>query len=121
MAIIQLSRPALLDIQDIQEYSIATWGELVAEEYLQNIEDALNRLRLNPKLLSDKPEVSKSLCFYRVKQHFLVCAQFDEYILILTVKHGAMGLPTRIQELEPSLQEEANMLYQGIVESQGHS
>jgi len=46
---------------------------------------------------------------------------FDEYILILTVKHGAMGLPTRIQELEPSLQEEANMLYQGIVESQGHS
>jgi len=56
-----------------------------------------------------------------VKQHFLVCAQFDEYILILTVKHGAMGLPTRIQELEPSLQEEANMLYQGIVESQGHS
>lgn len=121
MAVIQLSRRALLDIHEIEEYSITTWGEQVAEEYLPSMEDALNRLRLNPKLLSGKPEVSQSLCFYRVKQHFLVCAQFDEYILILTVKHGAMDLPTKIQELEPSLQEEAAMLYRGIMESQGHS
>ena len=107
-----LSRRATLDIQQIESYSIAKWGEKVANEYLQSIEDALNLILENPILLRSKPEVSDSLCFYRVRQHFLVCAIFEEIIFVLTVKHGAIDLPNRIAEIEPLLSQEAEMLYQ---------
>ena len=48
MAEVHLSRRALLDLEEIRQYSVTTWGEMVASDYLQNIEDALNRLRQNP-------------------------------------------------------------------------
>ena len=109
---LQLSRRATLDIQHIESYSIEKWGEKVADEYLQSIEDALNLILENPTLLRSKPEVSDSLCFYRVRQHFLVCAIFKEIIFVLTIKHGAIDLPNRIAEIEPLLSQEAEMLYQ---------
>ena len=112
MATLRLSRRALLDIQDIEAYSIKKWGEATAAEYLKSIEDALNLLYDNPSLLKSKTEVSDSLYFYRVQQHFLVCAVFDKSIFVLTVKHVAMDLPNRIAELEPQLLEEAKMLHQ---------
>ncbi len=109
---LQLSRRATLDIQHIESYSIERWGEKVADEYLQSIEDALNLILKNPTLLRSKPEISDSLCFYRVRQHFLVCAIFEEIIFVLTVKHGAIDLPNRIADIEPLLSLEAEMLYQ---------
>jgi len=114
MAHLALTRRALLDIEEIRSYSIEQWGEKVATHYLQSIEDALNLLRQNPKLLKDKPQVSRSLCFYRVRQHFLVCALIKEKIFVLTVKHGSMNLPERIHELEPFLIQEAEFLYQSL-------
>lgn len=110
MAYLALSRRALLDIQEIEAYSVEKWDEATADQYLKSIEDALNLLRETPNLLKPKPEVSQSLCFYRVRQHFLVCAYFDDSIFVLTVKHGAMDLPNRIAELEPQLSQEADML-----------
>lgn len=112
MVDLKLSRRALLDIADIETYSIEKWGEQVAEEYLQSIEDALNLLRREPALLRVKSEVSRSVCFYRVRQHFLVCADFKQIIFVLTVKHGAVDLPNRISEIEPQLLQEAEILYQ---------
>ena len=109
---LQLSRRAALDIQHIESYSIEKWGETIAEGYLQSIEDALNLILENPSLLRSRPEISDSLCFYRVRQHFLVCAIFKEIIFVLTVKHGAIDLPNRIAEIEPLLSQEAEMLYQ---------
>ena len=79
MAYLGLSRRAFLDIQGIEEHSIEEWGDSVASEYLQSIEDALNLLRENPNLLKAKPNIPDSLCFYRVREHFLVCAGVSLY------------------------------------------
>ncbi|MEM1157516.1 MAG: type II toxin-antitoxin system RelE/ParE family toxin [Verrucomicrobiota bacterium] len=114
MAYLALTRRALRDIQEIKDYSCEQWGNQVADEYLSSIEDALNLLRQNPALLREKPNVSNSLCFYRVRQHFLVCTIIHEKVLVLTVKHGAMDLPERIYELEPLLIQEAEFLHQAI-------
>lgn len=111
MTVLKLSRRALRDIQEIKTYSIEKWGKRVAANYLKNLEDALNLLRENPSLLKGKSEISPSLCFYRVRSHFLVCASFEESIFVLTVKHGAMDLPERVAEIEPQLQKEADLLY----------
>ncbi|MCC5025581.1 MAG: type II toxin-antitoxin system RelE/ParE family toxin [Candidatus Synoicihabitans palmerolidicus] len=74
MVHLALTRRALRDIQSIKEFSVATWGEAVADEYLDAIEAALTRLRENPQLLRTKTHISDSLCFYRIRQHFFICA-----------------------------------------------
>lgn len=111
MPYLGLSRRALLDLLEIESYSTEQWGEAVASQSIQSIEDALDLLRKHPDLLKTKENISQSLCFYRVRQHFLVCALFDESIFVLTVKHGAMDLPSRIAEIEPLLILEANALH----------
>lgn len=111
MTSLELTRRALLDIQEVENYSIETWGESVACDYLQSIEDAFMLLKANPGLLRPKRKWSDALCFYRVREHFLVCAKFESTIVVLNVAHGSMDLPTRISELEPQLLQEAEMLY----------
>jgi plasmid stabilization system protein ParE len=115
MAYLGLSRRALLDIEDINAHSIEKWGHRVAADYLQSIEQSLNLLRENPQLLKAKEGISDSLCFYRVRQHFLVCAAYDNSIFVLTVKHGAMDLPERLAELEPQLNQEAEFLHKASI------
>ena len=44
-----------------------------------------------------------------VRQHFFVCAIFEEIIFVLTVKHGVIDLSNRIAEIEPLLSQEAEM------------
>lgn len=110
MPYLGLSRRALLDLLEIESYSTEQWGETVATQCIQSIEDALDLLRKHPDLLRTKENISQSLCFYRIRQHFLVCALFDESIFVLTAKHGGMDLPSRIGEIEPQLILEANAL-----------
>ena len=111
MAYLALTHRALRDIEGIKNYSIEQWGERVADDYLNAIEGALGRLRENPQLLRTSAGVSDSLCFYRVRQHFVVCSLIEDRVVVLTVKHGAMDLPSRIAELEPQLKTEAEMMH----------
>jgi toxin ParE1/3/4 len=104
-------RRAFLDIEEIRRFSIQNWGERVADEYLDNIEQAFIRLRENPGLLRSKPKFSKRLAFHRIQRHFLVCAVVENNVYVLAVKHGSLDLPDRLAVLEPSLMEEAELLH----------
>ncbi|MCW1886529.1 type II toxin-antitoxin system RelE/ParE family toxin [Luteolibacter flavescens] len=117
MPYLALSRRALLDLAEIEQYSTETWGKKVATSYLGEIEDALNRLKENPGLLRSRPELSDHLKFYRVGRHLLVCAQEGENIYVLTLKHGAMDLPERLAEMEPEMAKEAELLHQAFLRS----
>jgi len=111
MASLRLTQQALKDLAGIRNYSVENWGQLVAEEYLDEIEQALNLIRKNPKILRAKEHFCDSLLFYRVKKHYLACAVFDELVVVLTIKHGSMDLPNRLKELEPQLAAEAEALH----------
>lgn len=73
MTEVRLSRRALLDIDEIDLYSVETWGETVAAKYLEDLHDGAARLGENPRLLQERPETSLRLRFYRVREHVLVC------------------------------------------------
>jgi antitoxin ParD1/3/4 len=45
-----------------------------------------------------------------VNRHFLVCDLHGETVVVLTVLHSSMDLPTRLLELEPSLIAESQFL-----------
>ena len=120
MAYLGLSRRALRDVEEIRRYSVERWGQRVAEDYLDDIEEALDRLRENPDLLRTKPEFSPHLRFYRVQRHFLVCSMIKQNIYVLAVKHGSMDLPNRLAELEPRLLEEADLLHKTFLATVRH-
>ena len=111
MAYLGLSRRAVRDIEEIGRFSIGHWGNRIAEEYIDSIEEALDRLRENRSLLRTKPEFSRHFRFYRVRRHFLVCSLVVDNIYVLAVTHGSLDLPNRLAELEPGLLEEADLLH----------
>jgi plasmid stabilization system protein ParE len=117
MAYLALSRRAVLDLAEIERYSIEQWGKKVAADYLDEIEAALKRLKEHPGLLRERPELSETLKFYRAGRHLLVCALEADSIYLLAVKHGAMDLPERLAELEPHLMKEAELLHQAFLRS----
>jgi toxin ParE1/3/4 len=110
-----LTRRALRDLEEIEKYSIEQWGKRTANEYLKSIEHALDRLRTNPSLLKSKEDISDRFSFYRVKQHFLICTRREHRIYVLAVRHGAMDLPSRVADLEPTLIDEAEILHQAFL------
>ena len=112
---IKLTDRAQYDLQDIEAYSLRRWGRKTANRYLEDIQTALSLLQDNPDLLCIKSDISKGFKFYRVREHFLICVELKNYLLVLTIKHGQMDLPDRIGELEPLLFQEAGLLHERLL------
>lgn len=108
---LRLTYRAANDLRDIERYSIEKWGRRTADEYLADMEAALQRLVENPELLREEPDFHSSLRFYRVNRHWLVCEVQADLILVLTVAHASMDVRSRIAELQPTLSSEAEMLH----------
>ena len=85
------------------------------------IEEALGRIKENPGLLRESLQISEHLKLYRVGKHFLVCALVSENVYVLSVKHGAMDLPERLGELEPTHQQEGEIFHRPFLKSLGCS
>ena len=115
MAWVGLSRRAVRDSEKIERYSEDRWGKRTAEDYLDSVEDALERLKQQPDLLRAKKDISEHFKFYRVREHFLICVQIHERIYVLTIKHASMDIPQRISELEPQLLLEAKLLHRAFL------
>ena len=109
-----LTDRALEDFAKIEEYSITTWGKKVADKYLDDIEAGLKLLQTNAGLLQDIEEFSGKLKYYRIKNHFLICTEADNKLVVLTVKHVQMGIISLLNQLEPTLVLEADLLFQQL-------
>jgi toxin ParE1/3/4 len=108
---LRLTYRAANDLRDIERYSIEKWGKRTADEYLADMEAALQRLVENPELLREEPDFHSSLKFYRVNKHWLVCDVQADVILVLAVAHASMDVRNRLAELQPTLASEAEMLH----------
>src|SRR5262245_53875503 len=106
MAYLGISRRAARDLDEIRSFSRERWGQRVADEYIDDIEEALKRLRACPNLLRIKPEFSEHFRFFRVRRHLLICSLVGDNIYLLAVRHAGMDIPNRLAELEPNLLEE---------------
>ena len=111
MTAVYLNRRAEFDLIVIEDYSIERWGEQVAAAYLEAFQSAFDLLQASPQLLRPRDEFADWLCFYRVERHWLICTILAGDIYVLAVRHGAMDLPARLAELEPSLMQEAEILF----------
>jgi len=111
MANIRLTHRALMDLQDIYDYSVNDWGKNTAEKYIESIQDIFEFLKDNPNLLKKKPKISNRFRAYQIQSQWLICDVLGDDIYIITVKHISMNLIENLKELEPTLEEEVNILY----------
>lgn len=109
MANIRLTHRALRDIQSIHDYSIKQWGESRADQYLFDIESSLDLLKNSPKLLKINPLVSEVFVSYDIQKHWLICDIQRDDIFVLTVKHVSMNLLEILQDIQPLLEQEAEV------------
>ena len=108
---VYLTDRALRDIANIELHSIERFGKRVAAQYVGKLGAGISRIAENPVLLRDEPRFNQSLKFYRVEQHLLVCETgIEGKIIILTLLHSSMDVPSRLAELEPNLSIETEML-----------
>lgn len=108
---IQLTRQALLDLQNIYDESVLRWGEHVAEKYLDELQQGLDQLRENSDLLEQVNDLHEFLRFYRVNKHLIVCDTHKQSVVVLTVIHTARDIPARLSELVPGLRNEIDLLH----------
>jgi toxin ParE1/3/4 len=107
---VALTRRALEDLREIERYSVKEWGNKTAQKYVNGFAEALDRIEENPKILRLEPDFGCNLYFYRMQKHFLVCDFHGKRVIVLTIIHTGMDLPSRLLDLEPRLIAEARLL-----------
>ena len=112
---IKITARAFDDLAEIESHSIETWGKKVADKYLDDIAAGLKLLQENSGLLQDFEELSANLKYYRVKNHFLIFTETDEYMFLLTIKHVQMDIIKLLSKLEPSLAVEVELLFKKLI------
>lgn len=109
-----LTDRGLGDIAAIEQYSIEQWGERNASKYIAQIENALSLIQNNPDILRQEEAFHPFLQFYSVNKHVLVFDIQVSDIILLTVFHGSMDIPSRLTELEPTLATEVELLHRNL-------
>ena len=111
-----LTERALRDIAEIENYSVEEFGRKAANRYLAKLQSAIARFTENPDLLGSEPDLYPSLRFYRMEKHLMVCDyQGAGTIIVLTLIHASMDMPSRLAELEPTLMAETELLHQKLL------
>ena len=108
---IHLTHRALRDIAGIEAHSDGQFGKRVADQYVSKLEAGIQRIAENPELLRAEATFHASLRFYRIEKHLLACETgITGKIIILTVLHASMDVPSRLAELEPNLSLDIELL-----------
>ena len=116
-----LTDRSLDDIAAIEKYSIERWGKKTASKYVGQIENALSLIHSNPDLLRQEEGFPPFLRFYNVNKHVLVFDIQMREIILLTLFHGSMDIPSRLAELAPALATEVELLHLKLQREHGSS
>ncbi len=109
-----LTERALTDIEAIFAYSVEQWGKRRADKYLDDLEAGLQRIQEQPSLLKPEADLHPALQFYRVNRHLFACDVRPKTIVVLTVLHSSMDIPSRLVELQPTLVAEVELLHRKL-------
>ena len=115
MTSLRLTDRALSDINAIDRYSLDRWGRRVADQYLADLGEALDRLQADLSLFKARPDYKGRLRFYAVREHVIVGDVIGGIGYVLSVWHGSMDFIGRLAKLEPELLHEAELMAHRIV------
>ncbi len=83
----RLMRRAEADLDEIADFSLASWGGARAESYLQRLIDAFDMIAAHPQIGRLRPEVTPPVRLFQVERHLLICRQVDDNVEIVAITH----------------------------------
>jgi toxin ParE1/3/4 len=95
---IRKSAKAERDLIDIWRYGFEEWGEPEAYRYAHRIEDALQRLRLQPGLGVDSSDIVPGLRRWRVGSHHIYYEVEADHLYVARVLGAKQDAPSRLRE-----------------------
>lgn len=88
----RLTPRALRDLDQITDYTLATWGERQAEKYLAELDQRFHWLAQNPKAGRARDEVGEGYRSFPHSGHVIFYLIDSEGVVIIGVPHGAMDI-----------------------------
>jgi toxin ParE1/3/4 len=85
-----LSPRARIDIQDIYDYSAATWGIEQAEDYIRLLQSAIETVAEEPRRGRPCDELRRGYRKYAVGSHVLFYRAVDAGVDVVRILHGGM-------------------------------
>ena len=116
---LRITERALSDIERIEDFSVERWGRRVADQYVEDLNQALVRLQADLSLFTTRSDYEGRLRFYRVREHVIIGDVIGGAGYVLSVWHGRMDFVDRLVDLEPSLAREAELLARQIEAERG--
>lgn len=99
MAKYRFSNKALLDLENIWDYTAETWSENQAELYFNQIIRTCSELSDNPNIGKPYSKVKRGLLGYRTGKHIIFYESVkSNEIIVLRVLHESMDLENRLKE-----------------------
>ena len=93
-----LSRRAMADIDDIWEYSAATWSPMQADRYLSGLEGILRLLCHEPGLGRQRREFRPPVKLYPYRSHLIFYQSDVESVDVIRVLHARSDWQSVIAE-----------------------
>ncbi len=88
----RLSPLAELDLENIWDYTVATWSVQQAERYHTDIMDAVEALAKGAKVGRDASDIRAGYTKYAVGRHFLFYVLSDDGLDVIRVLHQQMDV-----------------------------
>ncbi len=88
----RLTPAAKQDIKEIWFYSVASWGEKRAEDYVAKLETQFKKLAECPKLGRDRSEINKNYRSMPSEKHVIFYVINGRYIDIIGMLHSSMDV-----------------------------
>lgn len=114
---VSFTERAIRELHSIELYSTAQCGKRTADQYLQSIQDAADRICSNPDLLQSDARIPGAFVYFRAGKHVLICQELSQLVCVLTILHTSMDLSSRLLDLEPQLLLEAQILAAHLLKS----
>ncbi len=104
-----LTDRAIADLQDIEAYTINTWGDAQAAKYLDAFDRFFGLVEAEPGILLQVPVID-TLMTHRVESHVVVCTKWNDDVLVLTIVHAGRDLIPLLDRLLPTLKLEVETM-----------
>lgn len=108
------TRRALQDIQSIYEYSLQNWGELKANEYVEDFYKVFDKLANNVHFGELRKNRSIPFLMYPSGKHYIVYEPFKDGIIIITLLHQIRNIENILQEFGSTFYNEIELLKRDI-------
>lgn len=105
-----LTRTAAQNLRDIHARSQQTWGEAVADRYVDDIYAAMREAAGNPELGRLRQHRSVPFRMIPARQHFVIYDTLAQGIVVLTIQHQVRNIEALIARLTPAFLAEIDRL-----------